>query len=399
VPGLTSVTAPDLLEVGSYSLNLQNATMLKFVSFEKLRKTYNLKVELGGVDSSLNFPSLETVEGRLQILGNFSSMNFESLTSVGNSMAVKNRREDADNDYKYSLDVGETPPLDIEFPSLVNCSSLEIMGNISRITMPKLETIADWKEDNTFSNHYNDFSIYTQGKPLNLSLPALWNVSDVDLAGTFGSISLPAVKHAGRYTIRSKLPMSVNLAPLETAEAIYFYGNVSSYNITSLTNISDYLYIDSELSPDCSPGKEKWLELHPEYSDRKTYIPGFSCNEKPKKHFPGKEVGLGLGIGIPLLVIVAAVIWRCRRNSKKKEAAKKDPLPDYETEMETRRTGGGEALPEYAPPRDESGSGASSSESSPSNVARPTGRPPGYEAANTQESHAAEARASREPLV
>lgn len=72
MPGLTSVTAPDLLEVGSYSLNLQNATMLKFVSFEKLRKTYNLNVELGGVDSSLNFPSLETVEGRLQILGNFS---------------------------------------------------------------------------------------------------------------------------------------------------------------------------------------------------------------------------------------------------------------------------------------------------------------------------------------
>ena len=56
--------------------------------------------------------------------------------------------------------------------------------------MPKLETIADWKEDNTFSNHYNDFSIYTQGKPLNLSLPALWNVSDVDLAGTFGRYGL-----------------------------------------------------------------------------------------------------------------------------------------------------------------------------------------------------------------
>ena len=50
--------------------------------------------------------------------------------------------------------------------------------------MPKLETIADWKEDNTFSNHYNDFSIYTQGKPLNLSLPALWNVSDVDCGMT-----------------------------------------------------------------------------------------------------------------------------------------------------------------------------------------------------------------------
>lgn len=59
-------------------------------------------------------------------------MNFDSLASVGSSITVRNRREDADNDYKYSLDVGETPPLDIEFPSLVNCSRLEIMGNISR---------------------------------------------------------------------------------------------------------------------------------------------------------------------------------------------------------------------------------------------------------------------------
>ena len=72
MPGLTSVTAPDLLEVGSYSLSLQNATLLKSVSFEKLRKTYNLNIELGGVDSSLKFPSLETVEGRLRVLGNFS---------------------------------------------------------------------------------------------------------------------------------------------------------------------------------------------------------------------------------------------------------------------------------------------------------------------------------------
>ncbi|PVH82198.1 hypothetical protein DL98DRAFT_570743 [Cadophora sp. DSE1049] len=387
VPGLTSITAPDLLEVGSYSLDLQNATALKSVSFEKLRKTYNLNLELGGLDSSLSFPSLETVVGRLEILGNFSSMNFESLTSVGNSITVRNRREDTNNGYMYSIDVGETHPLDVEFPSLVNCSTLKIVGNISRISMSKLETIADFTGDNRFSNYYHDLSIYTQGLPLNLSLPSLWNISDVDLAGTFGSISLPALKHVEDYTIRSKLPMSVNIAPLETAEAIYFYGNVTDYNITSLTNISDYLYINSELSPDCGPGKEKWLELHPEYSDRKTYIPGFGCDEKPKKHFPGKQVGLGLGIGIPLLVIFAAVIWRCRRNSKKKEAARKDPLPDYETEMETRRTGGGEVLPEYAPPREESSSDRSSSVSSLSNVARPAERPPGYEAAQTQERH------------
>ncbi|KAK0120712.1 hypothetical protein ONS96_010915 [Cadophora gregata f. sp. sojae] len=399
VPGLTSVTAPDLLEIGSYSLDLQNATALKSVSFEKLRKAYNLDIELGTLDSSLSFPALETVVGRLQILGNFSSMNFKSLTSVGSSVTIRSRRESSDNDYMYSLEAGTNSPLDIEFPLLVNCSTLKIIGNISRISMPKLETIADFTGNSMFYDYGHDLSVYTQGQPLNLSFPILWNISDIALAGTFGNISLPALKDVEEYTVRSKLPISVNLTPLETAESIYFYGNVTDYNITSLTSISEDLYISSELSPDCGPGKEKWLELHPEYSDRKTYIPGFSCKAKTKKHFPGKQVALGLGIGIPLLVIFAAVIWRCKRNSSNKKLASKDRLPDYETEMETRRIGGGEILPEYAPPAEWSSSDRVSPVSSVGNVSRPTGRPPGYEAANTQESHVAQVQRSRDPLV
>ncbi|KAH7411173.1 hypothetical protein BKA64DRAFT_375389 [Cadophora sp. MPI-SDFR-AT-0126] len=229
VPGLTSVTAPDVLEVGSYSLDLEHSTALKSVSFEKLRKAYNLNVELGTVDSSLSFPSLESVVGRLTILGNFSSMNFESLTSVGSTITVRNRRDGADNIYlyMYSVDIRETAALDIEFPSLVNCSTLKFWGNISRVSMPKLETIADFTGDDMFYDYGHDLSVYTQGLPLNLSLPSLWNISDVGLSGTFGSISLPALKHVEKYTIISGLPMDVNLAPLESAATISFYGNVT----------------------------------------------------------------------------------------------------------------------------------------------------------------------------
>ncbi|KAH7355135.1 hypothetical protein BKA65DRAFT_497735 [Rhexocercosporidium sp. MPI-PUGE-AT-0058] len=381
VPGLTSISAPDLLEIGAnYGVRLQNATALKSISFEKLQKAYTVDIELKSVDATVSFPALETITGRLQILGNFTSMNFASLTNVGSSISVRSRPESYfENNWK-PLDLGSNPSIGIDFPSLVNCSEFQIVGNISRISTPKLASIADFVDNDIFYNYYAGLKVYTQGLPLNLSFPSLWNTSMVDIAGTIANFSLPALKHVDNFFFRSQNPMSVNLWPLESAEYVSLEGNVTDYNITSLKNVTKLLKLDSEIPIDCGPGKKIWLKIHPEYEGRKDYIPNFSCDEKPKKPFPRKQVGLGLGIGISVLLLVAAVLWRCRRD--RKETAKKNQLPDYETEMESRRTGGGEVLPEYTPPRERSSTDAASLASSLSNMARPTERPPGYEASS-----------------
>lgn len=73
VPGLTSISAPDLLETDSYyGVTLLNATGLKSISFEKLRKAHVVELKFGSGDGKMSFPALETITGYLRILGNYS---------------------------------------------------------------------------------------------------------------------------------------------------------------------------------------------------------------------------------------------------------------------------------------------------------------------------------------
>ncbi|KAL5330041.1 hypothetical protein ACEPPN_003565 [Leptodophora sp. 'Broadleaf-Isolate-01'] len=339
VPGLTSISAPDLLETDSYyGVTLLNATGLKSISFEKLRKAHVVELKFGSGDGKMSFPALETITGYLRILGNYSS-----------------------------------------------------------ISAPKLATIGDFTGNSLFyTSYYDGLKVNTQGSPLDLKFPSLWNTSRVAVAGTIANLSFSALKRVEDLTINAELPLSVNLWPLESAENIYLSGNLTDYNVTSLQDVTGLLTIQSDLSLDCGPGEETWLRMRPEDASSMSFS-GYFCPKGTKKPFPGKQLGLGLGIGIPVLIIVAAVIWRHRRDSKK-GMARKNHLPDYETEMETRRTGGGEVLPEYAPPRSRQSTDGASTVSSLGNMARPTERPPGYEDALAQEGrHVAQNNVGQEP--
>ena len=61
-------------------------------------------------------------------------------------------------------------------------------------------------------------------------------------------------------------------------------------------------------------------------------------------------IGLGVGLGFLLLLVIALLAYHKWRPKGRKTKTAKEQLPDYETEMEDRRTGGGEMLPEYSPP-------------------------------------------------
>ncbi|KAL2070503.1 hypothetical protein VTL71DRAFT_13529 [Oculimacula yallundae] len=381
-PEFTSFTAPDLIEAGYYGISL-NASSLKSVSFEKLQKAYSIKLVFQTTGGSMNFPALEFIIRGLVVNGIFGSMNFQSLTNVG-SISLGSSQSSSFYQATRSK-YGSNPPTEIDFPSLVNCSELTLTGNLSRVSIPKLEAIADFPWSDGYNNYHGGLSVYTYGSPFSLSLPLLWNASEVNLAGTFANFSFPALKKLDEFNLRSELPMDVDLSPLENVDRIYFIGNVTGYNITSLQSIK-VLTMQSDLNLRCGRAKKKWIQLYPGEADKK-YMSGFYCYEKQKKPFPGTKVGIGLGIGIPVILIVALVYWRGKRERKLNAA--KDQLPDYETEMETRRTGGGEVLPEYVPSGDRRSTGGASTVSALSDMARPTEtpreRPPGYEASHTQE--------------
>lgn len=133
-------------------------------------------------------------------------MDFANLTNVGNAITVRSRPEEDSSYYSTSLVLGSNPPLAIDFPSLVNCSNVEIVGNISRfvlpptiilwllerlanclasISAPKLATIGDFTGNSLFyTSYYDGLKVNTQGSPLDLKFPSLWNTSRVAVAGT-----------------------------------------------------------------------------------------------------------------------------------------------------------------------------------------------------------------------
>ena len=101
---------------------------------------------------------------------------------------------------------------------------------------------------------------------------------------------------------------------------------------------------------DCKPAKKQMLQIHPGYEDFRVDHPlSFTCSgrEPMKSDLP---IGLGVGLRFLLILFIALMAYRIRRPKSRKTKAAKEQLPDYEVEIENRRTGGGDVLPEYSPP-------------------------------------------------
>jgi len=129
------------------------------------------------------------------------------------------------------------------------------------------------------------------------------------------------------------------------------------------------MVVSSALNPKCKPGKDKFVEMG-QPSSR------FMCFYDEPKKFPKLAVGLGVGLGVPALALFVACVVRAYNQERKRIIARKDPLPDYETEMETRRTGGGETLPVYEEEADKSGAThITRASNSTGDVTRPVERP------------------------
>jgi len=84
VPGLTSISAPDVLEIGnSWGIYFANISALASVSFEKLQTTTDIRIACdneGG--ASLDFPALTSIRGSLNLRGDFSRYSNVFSTST-----------------------------------------------------------------------------------------------------------------------------------------------------------------------------------------------------------------------------------------------------------------------------------------------------------------------------
>ncbi|KAG4433041.1 hypothetical protein IFR05_011480 [Cadophora sp. M221] len=368
---LTSITAVDLESVDG--LIFEDAPLLSTINITRLKHVNSFRILLDSdlvpnTDVTLIISSLLNASS-IRMAGNFPFVDFPKLETVEGSMEMTNNRSFIGYDGFYPVITSTS--MAINMPSLYHARSIQIAGNITDILMPSLATMS--RSDGYYiwlEYDRKQLEISLTGEPLAVSFPSLRNVTNIDLSGALSS-------------------------PLSRAESIELSGNVTDYNIDSLTSL-DRLSIITPGRVDCEPATAVWTRIHPpsnktsEYTSNQPseYTGRYLCAdfrklvpEKSKKPFPAIPVGLTVGIGIPVWLFFIFALWHSRKQKKKAEEIAKIPPPDYDAEMAARSAGGGEVLPGYEPRRSQGSEGQPGSVIELIDMTRPSPHPPGYEAA------------------
>ncbi|KFY10390.1 hypothetical protein V492_05043, partial [Pseudogymnoascus sp. VKM F-4246] len=323
VPLLTSIVAPDLNNTGIIHINTVPA--LTTISFPSLTVLGEMKL-VGFKDCSIDFPVLKT-SGDLIIAGNNKRLNFPKLANVALMRVSTNASEIDDNDtYRdgwRTVDPVNQPPIDINFPELQTAYTVYLQGNITSLSLPQLVKIGDGPQ-------YYDrfFKLLTYGNPLDISLPRVYDLKEILLGGTIGSISFPVLKDLETFEVNTTTPLNVTLEPIRTiSKSLRLIGDIVAVSMTSITDLSSVsVHSDSSDFYCNSIASEIERILGPDHSRQSYY---YNCTGHVKSKLP-LILGLSIGLGVPL--ILAFVGYRCwrRRTIKKRQEAKANKLPGYE---------------------------------------------------------------------
>ncbi|KAL2797273.1 hypothetical protein BJX66DRAFT_108178 [Aspergillus keveii] len=173
---VTSIDFPDL-EALEGSLELNAGPSLAKVSMPKLEEVPGTLFGRFPLDVELDFQSLTSVNG-LDIIGNFTSLQFESLETVLGVLQVCNSE---------GCDSEALPPhstMYISLPALEVAHAFYVEGRASQISAPKLRSIAG-----TDSGSDMEQGATPLGLMLNLTGPVSINFPDITRVEPLAAIS------------------------------------------------------------------------------------------------------------------------------------------------------------------------------------------------------------------
>ncbi|KAL4798548.1 hypothetical protein BDV19DRAFT_386028 [Aspergillus venezuelensis] len=288
-----SVTMPKLKTVGAISIVLPDQGWVNFT-----------------------FPSLEEAD-EIYIGNRFDSVDLGSLREVANRLVIEN---DA-----ISL-ATSTAPIDIS--SLKSAGALRLEGKLAKydnlsftitshplltgvvylldsLSMPDLTSVGPPASPGSESG-----LLFNLQNGTDVSLPKLKAVdSQVSISGnmTRYALSMPALLDT---TAAITIAPSVNLdiyLPIVNATSIDLHGYIESANLTNLRQYSSVnLTTKTDLQCEQFTGHFVWLKYNIPGTENSTY----TCRSTPPPRFsPKQTLALGLGLGIPLSIIAAVVVW------------------------------------------------------------------------------------------
>ncbi|KAH8648358.1 hypothetical protein BGZ60DRAFT_437684 [Tricladium varicosporioides] len=219
--GLKAVILNDLVSITG-RIELYRVQGLETVSMPVLGNASNLYVKSAKA-VNLSLPQLSSYHtARLE--GAFSSISMPSLQTMNTTWM------DLGYSYDYLFNF-KTNALSLEFPLLQDAVYLTIMGNFSRISLPKTTNIT------------GELKVYNLS-PITMNLPALTDVNTL--------INAPSISIETRNGGISTTPVSVNFPKLLKTRYFSIRGPVLAVSLPQLEYARD-INIESTLAIDCSP--------------------------------------------------------------------------------------------------------------------------------------------------
>ncbi|KAL3454114.1 hypothetical protein BJX65DRAFT_262829 [Aspergillus insuetus] len=180
---LTSFELPDLQHVSSLSVRF--VPSLEKWSLPQLAYTNELYVTIPSKLENLEFPAL-TELGTTQIRGNLSSISFDSLKIVRFRLSIGNR---------YSVDditLQTRTSMNISLPALENITAFNVYGRVSRIDVPELAYVPF--ESVLMMSESLEFDLVDDHQ-ISLDIPKLHHLDGgLKVRGGVTSISLPSLR-------------------------------------------------------------------------------------------------------------------------------------------------------------------------------------------------------------
>ncbi|EAW11253.1 uncharacterized protein ACLA_089450 [Aspergillus clavatus NRRL 1] len=298
---LTSIELPNALAVEG--IELPDIPALKNISAPKAILARSIKfAQQSSISPNVDFRSLIRAEN-ISLTGNYSSLHFDALQKVNNSLSVCSVRDCGPAD-KFELA--------ISFPALISAAYIRVGGLINSLSLPALETINATKPD--YAGPLG-LDVHNYGRPLALDFPKLRSVSNtLDLQGSISSLSLDSLAATDAdILIDTDSSLDLNFRSLESANTIQLNGSITSAEFPVLQHVQR-VTINADSSIDCRPLKQALQRAAPN-SDS-------ICNRKsvfePKGLSPGAKAGIAVGCSIAALAFIAASVWIWRKMDRPK---------------------------------------------------------------------------------
>ncbi|KAL2069822.1 hypothetical protein VTL71DRAFT_14501 [Oculimacula yallundae] len=341
---ITSIDMPDLVSFNATtSLTISKAPKLMSVSFQRLRTVNGSGglVVRDAPNARLSFPSLETATS-LEIYGGVSSMDFPLLAYIDNSLRLCSV-------------IGCDPPTaaspiaakyDVNFPSLIQVSSLKIDANvlsapIRSLSLPNLSKVGpsntNTNNTNTNTTEETGLDIHSWGESfITFNLPKLAEVTNkLDIQQYFGSILLPSLtKVPAIVNIHGYVEQILSLPALSVVGELYVSGRISAVSLPVLSSIKRMVIYRADGARFASCIHEILdFEDHLRTHEQETTHPFICRFNKPKEPL---SVGVICAIAggaafVAGMLCIYFILWR--RSQRKKAAKKKKEAEEYELQQ------------------------------------------------------------------